>query len=188
MNLAVGAMRTLVLNADMRPISWAPLSVWNWQDALVAVLQQRVVQLKAYEGVQIHSADQVFAIPSVVALKHYRRPKAVSFTRYHLFLRDEFRCQYCGQQFHAKDLTFDHLVPRSRGGSSSWSNIVACCNRDNGRKGNRSLKQSGMKLLRRPFEPSSEYLDHIARQMPGIRAELHMSWMDFLYWDATLEA
>ncbi|PRY21407.1 5-methylcytosine-specific restriction endonuclease McrA [Aliiruegeria haliotis] len=187
MTAGLESHRTLVLNADMRPLSWAPLSVWNWQDALVAVLQERVIQVKAYEGVQVHSAHDAFEIPAVVALKTFRRRKAVSFTRYHLFLRDEFRCQYCGDTFRAKDLTFDHIVPRSRGGGSSWSNIVACCARDNRRKGNKSLREAGMKLLRKPFEPVPEQLDAIARRMPGVKAELHQSWMDFLYWDTQLE-
>lgn len=123
MNAPVSNLRTLVLNADLQPLSWAPLSVWSWQQALVAVLQERVVQLKAYEDVLVHSASRPYDVPAVVALKRYRKRKKVSFTRYHVFLRDEFTCQYCGNQFAAKDLTFDHVVPRSRSGQSSWDKL-----------------------------------------------------------------
>ena len=180
-------VRTLVLNADMQPLSWAPLSVWRWEEAFVAVHQQRVIQVKTYDDLQIRSANQTFEVPAVVALKRYRRRKKAAFTRFHLFLRDEFCCQYCGQRFAAKDLTFDHVIPRSKGGTSSWTNIVACCSPDNLRKGNRRPEQVGLKLIRKPFEPSVQQLDSAARRMPLGRHELHQTWLDFLYWEAELE-
>jgi 5-methylcytosine-specific restriction endonuclease McrA len=187
MNAHVGNLRTLVLNADMQPVSWAPLSVWNWQDALVAVLQERVIQVKTYDDVEVHSASQSFQVPSVVALKSYHRRKKVAFTRYHLFLRDEFTCQYCGERLPPQELTFDHVNPRSKGGESVWTNIVASCSADNLRKGNRSLAQSGLNLRRQPFEPSPYQLDAIARRLPKAKNELHNTWLDFLYWDSPLE-
>lgn len=184
---AHSGLRTLVLNMDMQPLSWAPLSVWSWEDAFVAVHQERVIQVRSYEGITVRSASQEYEVPSVVALKSYRKRRKVAFTRYHLFLRDEFTCQYCGNRFAAKDLTFDHVTPRSRGGQTSWSNIVACCGRDNLRKGSKTLQQAGMKLLRQPFEPSVFQLDSAARRLPRVKGELHQTWMDFLYWDAELE-
>lgn len=187
MRAELDGLRTLVLNADMQPLSWAPLSVWTWQDALVAVLQERVIQVKTYDDVRIRAASRSFPVPSVVALKGYRKRYAVAFTRYHVFLRDEFRCQYCGQQFPAKKLTFDHVVPKSRGGRSDWTNIVACCATDNLRKGSKTVKQAGMRLLRKPFAPTPFELDAIARRIPRIHGELHNTWLDFLYWDTELE-
>lgn len=181
-------LRTLVLNADMQPLSWAPLSVWSWQDALVAVLQDRVTQVKTYADISVRTASAAFEVPAVIALKGYRRRAHVAFTRYHVFLRDEFRCQYCGEQFPARKLTFDHVVPKSKGGQSSWTNIVACCSADNVRKGDKTLKQAGMNLRRKPFEPSPYQLDSIARRIPFIHGELHNTWLDFLYWDAELES
>jgi Restriction endonuclease len=182
----LNGLRTLVLNADMQPLSWAPLSVWSWEDAFVAVHRERVIQVKTYEDVVVHSASRTYEVPAVVALKRYRKRKKVAFTRYHLFLRDEFTCQYCGQRFAAKELTFDHVVPRSKGGSSSWTNIVASCSADNLRKANLTVKQAGMKLLRRPFEPTVHQLDQAARRLPFTKGELHQTWMDFLYWDAEI--
>ena len=187
MNQPLSGLRTLVLNADMQPLSWAPLSVWSWEDAFVAVHQDRVVQVKTYEGVHVHSANESFEVPAVVALKSYRKRKKVAFTRYHVFLRDEFTCQYCGNRFAAKDLTFDHVIPRSRGGGSNWTNIVAACGRDNLRKANLTVKQAGMRLLRQPYEPTVHQLDAAARRMPMTRGDLHQTWMDFLYWDSALE-
>ena len=188
MNQPLGNLRTLVLNAVMQPLSWAPLSVWNWEDAFVAVHQERVIQVKTYEDVFVRSASRSYAVPAVVALKRFRKRKKVAFTRYHVFLRDEFTCQYCGERFPAKELTFDHVVPRSKGGTSSWTNIVAACGRDNLRKANLTLRQAGMKLLREPFEPTVHQLDQAARRLPFVKGELHQTWMDFLYWEAEIIA
>ena len=102
----------LVLNADYRPLSYYPLSLWPWQEAVKAAFLERVTILAEYDRV-VRSPTMEIAIPSVVVLKDYVKPqKRVAFTRFNLFLRDEFRCQYCGSK---SDLTFDHVVPRARG-------------------------------------------------------------------------
>lgn len=187
MNAPAPDLRTLVLNADMQPLSYAPLSVCSWQQAIVSVFRGRVIQVKAYDDVTVHSASCEHEVPAVIALKTYRRRKAVAFTRYNLFLRDEFRCQYCGRHLPAKDLTFDHVVPRSRGGASSWTNVVACCASDNLRKGDRTPAEVGLRLLRKPFRPTGFQLDAAARKLPGAEAQLHRTWLDFLYWGAELK-
>ena len=181
----LGSLRTLVLNADMQPLSWGPLSVWPWQDAIVAVLQDRVSAICHYE-VEVRSATQAFQVPSVVALKRYHRRKHVAFTRYHVFLRDGFRCQYCGNRLDTKELTFDHVVPRSKGGTTCWTNVVTCCQRDNLFKGNKSLKASGLRLLRAPYEPTPHQIDQCAKAHAA-KDELHETWLDYLYWDTPLE-
>jgi 5-methylcytosine-specific restriction endonuclease McrA len=188
MNAAVRGLRTLVLNADYQPLSWAPLSAWTWQQALVAVMQDRVTQVKSYDDVFIHTARETFEVPAVVVLKRYRKRKQVSFTRYNVFLRDEFRCQYCGQRLPADELTFDHVTPRSRSGLSSWENIVSACGADNMRKANRTPVEAGMKLLRAPFKPTPQDLDQAARKLPFVKGELHNTWLDYLYWSAEIEA
>jgi hypothetical protein len=104
----------LVLNADYRPLSYYPLSLWPWQEAIKAAWLDRVDIVAEYDEV-VRSPSTIIRIPSVVVLKDYVKPqKRVAFTRFNLFLRDEFCCQYCGAK---GDLTFDHVVPRSRGGS-----------------------------------------------------------------------
>jgi 5-methylcytosine-specific restriction endonuclease McrA len=83
-------------------------------------------------------------------------------------------------------LTFDHVIPRASGGMTSWENVVAACGRCNLRKGSKSLKQVGFKLRKPPKRPSSSQLMNLGRKFPP--NYLHESWMDYLYWDAELEA
>ena len=174
---------SLVLNADFRPLSYFPLSLWPWQEAIKAVFLDRVQILAEYDQL-VHSQRTAMRIPSVVVLKEYVRPqKRVAFTRFNLFLRDEFSCQYCGAR---GDLTFDHVLPRSKGGVTSWENVVAACAPCNLKKGNKSLKQAGLHLRRMPHRPSSDEMQNVGRRFPP--NYLHESWMDFLYWDAELDA
>ncbi|PTX48694.1 5-methylcytosine-specific restriction endonuclease McrA [Gemmobacter caeni] len=173
----------LVLNADYRPLSYYPLSLWPWQETIKAVCLDRVQILAEYDAV-VHSQRAEFRIPSVVVLKEFVKPqKRVAFTRFNLFLRDEFKCQYCGSK---GDLTFDHVLPRSKGGITSWENVVAACSPCNLKKGNKTLKQVGMRLMRKPVPPSAEEMQAHGRRFPP--NHLHESWMDYLYWDAELEA
>src|SRR5438477_6148794 len=117
----------LVLNADYRPVSYFPLSLWSWQDAVQAVFGDRVEVVAEYDQ-PIRSPSTTMKLPSVVALRSYiALPRRPAFSRANLFLRDQFRCQYCGQRFKSEQLTFDHLVPRSRGGRATWTNIVTAC-------------------------------------------------------------
>ena len=173
----------LVLNADYRPLSYYPLSHWPWQEAVKAVCLDRVQIVAEYDAT-VRSQRAAFRLPSVVVLKDFVKPqKRVAFTRFNLFLRDEFCCQYCGAK---GDLTFDHVLPRSRGGITSWENVVAACSPCNLRKGSRTLKQSGLTLRRPPRAPSAEEMQGHGRRFPP--NHLHESWMDYLYWDAELEA
>ncbi len=173
----------LVLNADFRPLSYYPLSLWPWQEAVKAAVLDRVQIVAEYDQV-IRSQRQEFRIPSVVVLKDFVRPqKRVAFTRFNLFLRDEFCCQYCGSK---GDLTFDHVLPRCRGGVTSWENVVAACSPCNLHKGSRSLKQAGLVLSKHPKQPTATEMNTHGRRFPP--NHLHESWMDYLYWDAVLEA
>ena len=180
---ALKAFPALVLNADYRPLSYLPLSLWPWQEAVKAVWLDRVDIVAEYNAT-VRSQRMEIRIPSVVVLKDYVKPrKRVAFTRFNLFLRDEFTCQYCGAKH---DLTFDHVLPRALGGVTSWENVVAACAPCNLKKGAKTLRQSGMSLRRRPFRPSAQQLVDIGRRFPP--QYLHESWADFLYWDVELEA
>lgn len=172
----------LVLNADYRPLSYYPLSLWPWQEAVKAVWLDRVEIVAEYDE-YVRSPTTRIRIPSVVVLKDFVKPqKRVAFTRFNLFLRDEFCCQYCTAK---GDLTFDHVIPRARGGVTSWENVVAACGRCNLRKGSKSLRASGLSLRRPPRAPGAEELRNIGRRFPP--NHLHDSWVDYLYWDAELE-
>ncbi len=173
---------TLVLNADFRPLSYYPLSLWSWQDAIKAIFLERVNVVSSYERL-VHSPSFAMALPSVVSLKNYVKPVLhPAFTRFNVFLRDRFRCQYCGT---GNDLTFDHLVPRSRGGRTTWDNVVAACAPCNLRKSNRLAKEINMHPRQKPFRPSVFDLHNNGRAFPP--NYLHESWMDYLYWDIELE-
>ena len=141
----------LVLNADFRPLSYYPLSLWSWQDAIKAVFLERVNIVANYDRA-VRSPSFEMKLPSVVSLKTFVKPSThPAFTRFNVFLRDRFSCQYCGAR---DDLTFDHLLPRSRGGHTTWDNVVAACSPCNLSKGNLTPDKSKMWPSQRPFQPT----------------------------------
>ena len=175
----------LVLNADYRPLSYFPLSVWSWQDAVKAAFLDRVDIVSEYDRA-VRSPSVEIRLPSVIALRQYvplaRRP---AFTRFNVFLRDIFLCQYCGGRRPVEELTFDHVVPRSRGGRTSWNNVVTACSGCNLSKGSRLLSECGLHLRREPRVPTTYELHDSGRGFPP--RYLHDSWRDYLYWDSELE-
>lgn len=174
----------LILNADFRPLSYFPLSLWSWQDAVRAIFRESVVVVSEYERV-IRSPSHEIRLPSVLALKEYvPAARAPAFTRFNVFLRDKWQCQYCGDTFRTQDLTFDHVIPRSRGGRTSWDNIVTACQECNIQKGNALPSEVGMYPLNEPLQPSIFELQDSGRKFPP--NFLHESWGDFLYWDTEL--
>ena len=169
----------LILNADYRPLSYFPLSLWPWQEAIKAVYLKRVNVAAEYEEV-VRSEKLTLPLPSVIVLKNYVVPtKTVPFTRATLFLRDEFTCQYCG--YKGKDLTFDHVVPKSRGGKTRWDNVVAACQSCNLKKAAKTTLQAGFKLKKVPTKPSPEVLLNKGKKFPP--NDMHKSWNDFLYFE-----
>ena len=153
----------LVLNADYRPLSYYPLSLWSWQDSIKSVFLDRVSIVSYYDR-QIRSPSFSMKLPSVIALKSYIRPQSnPNFTRFNVFLRDKFSCQYCGSK---NELTFDHLLPRSKGGKTNWDNVVTACSSCNVKKGGRLIKNSGMTLNQWPFQPTTEDLHKNGKNFP----------------------
>ena len=140
-HVSQGGWPVLVLNADFRPLSYYPLSLWSWQDAIKAVFLDRVNIVEHYDRA-VHSPSFEIQLPSVVSLKSFVKPTThPAFTRFNVFLRDRFVCQYC----HAHDdLTFDHIIPRSKGGQTTWENVVAACSPCNLRKGDRLPREVEM--------------------------------------------
>lgn len=173
----------LVLNADYTPLSYYPLSLWPWQTAVKAVFLERVDILANYER-QVHSPSLDMKIPSVIALRQFVKPNEFpAFTRFNVFLRDRFSCQYCGSPKH---LTFDHVIPRRLGGRTTWENVATACSPCNLRKGGRTPAQAKMPLSVRPIRPTSWQLQERGRGFPP--NYLHETWRDWLYWDVELEA
>ena len=173
----------LVLNADYRPLSYYPLSLWPWQDTIKAVFLGRVDVVSTYNKL-IHSPSFQMPLPSVVSLKQYvAQDRPPAFTRFNVFLRDSFSCQYCGS---SEELTFDHVTPRSKGGRTTWENIVTACARCNLGKGGRLPREASMHPRRSPRRPTMYELQDRGRRFPP--NHLHESWLDYLYWDIELEA
>ena len=176
---------SLVLNADYRPLSYYPLSLCSWQDAIKSVFLERVSVIENYDK-EVHSPTISIKIPSVIALKDFVIPrKKPAFTRFNVFLRDNFTCQYCLYKFSANELTFDHLVPRCLNGKTTWTNVVSACTSCNLKKGRRLLQSTGMQLSKAPIRPTSLQLQNNGRNFPP--NFLHESWRDYLYWDTELQ-
>ena len=179
---APGTFPALVLNADFRPLSYYPLSLWGWQGAGKAAFLDRVNIGSGYDRAvrppPLHNER-----PRVGALKNYVRPAlSPAFTRFNVFLRDRFPCQYCGDD---QDLTFDHLVPRSRGGMTRWENVVTACAPCNLQKGGKLPQEAKMYPAQKPYRPTVFALHRNGRLFPP--NYLHESWLDYLYWDTELE-
>ena len=176
MTIAVSpdGLPALVLNADYRPLSYYPLSLWSWQDAIKAVFLDRVNIVAEYEHF-VSSPSFAMKMPSVVSLKSYVKPsRNPAFTRFNVFLRDRFQCQYCGTP---EDLTFDHVMPRHCGGATTWENVVAACSPCNLRKGG-MLPGAGQDVAAAEAVPADRARP--AQQWPAVSAELSARKLDGL--------
>jgi len=146
-----------------------------------------VARAEEHNGHMLHSAKLAIHAPSVIRLTEYihipfeRR----SLSRKNILLRDHSTCQYCGRPHPSHELTFDHVVPRSKGGTTVWSNVVTACGGCNLLKGNRLPKQSGLYPRQRPVQPTTFMLQDNGRAFPP--NYLHESWRDYLYWDTELD-
>lgn len=141
----------LVLNQN-----YEPLNVCTVRRAFVLVDHGKAEIVENGRG-YLHSIAASFPIPAVIRLIYLiRRPRPQGrLTRRDVFLRDRYTCQYCGHQ--TKDLTLDHVIPRHRGGSHDWVNVVAACKQCNHRKAGRTPAEAHMQLVRQPFQPSFNY-------------------------------
>lgn len=162
--------RVLVLNA-----TYAPINVCSVRRATVLVLKARAEIIERSER-SLHSESMTMPRPVVIRLTTYIRiPRDAhrrKITRRAVFARDRWTCQYCGGV--RGSLTIDHVVPRSRGGTSSWENIVACCAPCNRRKGDRLLSGAGMELMREPRAPNPQIFVHVAT------TTIHPAWEQYL--------
>ncbi len=147
----------LVLNA-----TYEPINVCTVRRAVVLLLKAKAEMIERSDW-QLHSERATMSRPMVIRLVSYVRiPRDThrrKITRRAVFARDDWTCQYCGSR---SNLTVDHVVPRSKGGSSSWENIVASCAPCNRRKGSHSPRQAGMNLNRQPAAPSPHVFIHVA--------------------------
>ena len=165
----------LVLNADYTPLSFMPLSLWDWKDSLRAVFSDKAIVVSTY-NLEIRSVSMKVRVPSVIALRRYHAlpDNTPAMSRRNIYIRDNFKCQYCMKQFSAKDLTLDHVVPRSKGGRLTWTNTVAACSPCNYRKGQTTIEdlpRLNMRLKNMPRAPSYFELQHKAKNYNGYEHE-----------------
>lgn len=128
---------TLLLNSDAQPLSYLPLSIITWQDAIKYMVLDKASVLSWYDDWIVHSEYWETRVPSVIMLKDYTKPKThVRFSKANIFLRDRYVCQYCNIDVNNRTATVDHVLPISHGGKSTFENTVTSCSPCNSRKGN----------------------------------------------------
>jgi 5-methylcytosine-specific restriction endonuclease McrA len=169
----------LLLNA-----TYEPLRVVSWKKAITLVTLGKVEVIEEYDR-EIHSISFTIRVPSIIRLIRYirKRKSGVKFSRQNIYARDKNQCQYCGRKLSSEELTYDHVIPRSLGGRTEWTNIVTCCMECNRKKGGKTPHQAEMQLLREPHKP--EWLP-ILRITINVK-QAPQSWFDYLYWNVELE-
>jgi 5-methylcytosine-specific restriction endonuclease McrA len=171
---------TLVLNGDFQPLCVFPLSVVDWQSAIKAVYAEKVSVVKNYDDWIVHSQKLSIPVPSIVVMREYvgsSQARDVNFNRKSIYVRDKFKCQYCGGTFGFMDLTLDHVVPKCYGGGTTWDNIVTACFTCNQRKGD-SMHVRPHKM---PEMPSFRQLESNYRRSAIFPvSEVHEDWREYL--------
>lgn len=187
--------RCLILNADGNPLSTWPLSLVPAQDAVHALYRDRVTVLENWPDEFYRSPSMTIAVPKTAMLRFYAPisgdPK---FCRRSILLRDRYRCQYCGERFESHELTYDHVLPRSLGGRTEWTNIVSACMPCNSKKANSLPNYSGrkriaapgqMRPLKEPRRPTNAEL--LRAGLEFLPLDIRETWQDTLYWGVSLE-
>lgn len=158
----------LVLNAD-----YSPLSLCSVERAFLLTYLNKAEILSDVKEKSLRTVSQEFLYPSVIKIKNYAHVpyKSVVLTRHNIFKRDNFSCQYCGTD---KELTLDHLIPKSKGGKASWTNLVTACKGCNARKGDDQPEDVGLTLRKQPIKPS--YLMFLKSSRNSLRKD----WLQYL--------
>ena len=139
------------------------------------------------DGDWVRTVNLSIRVPRIIRLLLFDRmpQRTVRFNRRNLFARDSNRCQYCGRRFPTSELSLDHVVPRSRGGLSTWTNIVCACTRCNALKGGRLPREAGMSLVRKPYCPRSSPVVQLKTALPKYQSWKH--FVDEAYWSVPLK-
>lgn len=167
---------TLVLNADAKPYSVLPLSTITWQESIKYLVLEKVTVLEWYDDWLVSSMEWETRVPAVVMVKKYvRKNSSVRFTKFNMMLRDSFTCQYCEEVLHRSTCTMDHVLPVSKGGRTTWTNVVTACGPCNVAKGDKLYP----KPIREPFKPT--YYDLVKNKQHLQYKLKHESWKNFIF-------
>lgn len=172
--------KTLLLNS-----TYEPLRVISWERAVCLWFEGKVEIVTEYSDFDLKSVSITIKCPAVVRLLQYVRGRKhrVKFSRVNVFSRDRYTCQYCGDMPGTPDLTFDHVLPRSRGGTTVWENIVTCCITCNAKKANKTPEEARMKLRSKPVKPDWTPGTKMIIALPHTPDE----WRSFLYWNGEVD-
>lgn len=174
-------MDTLVLNADLSAFSLLPLSIINYREAIKLIYLGKVQALEEYEHWIVHSQKMSMHVPAIVVTKKYfNKTNSVRFTKGNVALRDDYRCQYCGDKFILDELTLDHYIPKSMGGKKSFENCVISCGPCNWSRGH----DISIKPMSVPRKPTYFELVKKRKQYPIFLK--HKSWNKYLQWPERL--
>src|SRR6202021_1588263 len=159
--------------------TYEPINVTAVRRAMVLLLKG-VAQAEEMHSAEVHSAAHAHKVPSVIRLLAYRHipQQSRALSRKNILLGDRNTCQFCGRIFPSSELTLDHVVPRSRGGRSSWENLVACCYQCNNSKGDRTPEEAGIALTRRP----RPFTLHTSRQLMRLIGNKDEKWRKYLFY------
>jgi 5-methylcytosine-specific restriction endonuclease McrA len=166
---------TLLLNADGAPVSFLPLSVINWQEAIKYMVLDKANVLAWHENWIVRSANWETPVPSILMLREYMKPKStIRYSKSNVFLRDNYTCAYCGDKLEKNKCTLDHVVPASHGGKTTFENTVCACGPCNANKGNNKKIVPKFK----PHRPDFYELVNKRKRMPfQVR---HEAWRDYI--------
>lgn len=182
-------MDTLLLNADGLPLSQVPLSVINWQTAMRLIYLDKVRVLKEYDNWTVHSQRAEHKVPSIVIMtEHVKWSKHLKYSRAHVYLRDDFTCQLqttwrCKERngkVKLSELTLDHVVPRSQGGKTNWTNVCTSCKECNSTKGN----DEKIVPKKKPYKPS--YYEILAKRKTLPIHIRDAEWQYYIDWPSDL--
>lgn len=175
---------TLILNADGLPLSVVPLSTLGWQQSIKLMFLENAEVLASYEDWEVHSPSTTILVPAVLLLRDYVKvARGVKFSRANVLLRDDYKCQYCGQDFtdDKGELTLDHVVPRFHGGKTRWENVVAACGKCNLEKAHFMTMKPKCGVPKRP-----SYYELVAKSQNLSIEVPHESWAQFTGWNPDL--
>jgi 5-methylcytosine-specific restriction endonuclease McrA len=169
-----------------------PIDFVSWRKAVKMLWEDRAITVKEDSERILRSPSFEMYMPRVIRAKNWverRRRKEVPFSRRNLFLRDDGQCQYCGVRLKTDEYSLDHVIPRSKGGQSTWENLVVACLPCNKFKDDDTLEEAGMALRRKPVKPKTSdprytFKLHIKKLRPEWKEWVDGGW---LYWNVELE-
>jgi 5-methylcytosine-specific restriction endonuclease McrA len=161
-------------------VSYEPMQVISWREAIKLYFLEKVEVLESYDE-NLRAVSLTMKVPAVIRLvrsfKRKKKTETVKFSRLKVFTRDRFTCQYCRTPGEFKELTFDHVLPRSRGGLTNWENIVTACKSCNTKKRDRTPEEANMSLAKLPVRP--KWLPAVSITITHQRS--HSAWKEYLW-------